>query len=200
MKSTYTYDDLLQILHTLIGPDGCPWDRAQTHQSAVDSLIEEAYETQDALINGTQAEFVSELGDYLFQPLFHAMIAKKDGRFDVDDIVTALCTKLIVRHPHVFGDTKVQDLDQAIDNWHAQKRALQNDNTCHPLSKTTYLPPVLRARKVLSAAHKYYAGVVPDYLEQKLSDALVACIHAENAAQGIIDEIVQLLFVADNSK
>jgi len=105
-KKKYTIEDLLEILKVLRGENGCPWDRVQTHESIKKSMIEEVYESIDALDSGDDAAFSNELGDVLLQVAFHATIAKERGAFDFDDVLREVCTKLITRHTHVFGDEK----------------------------------------------------------------------------------------------
>src|SRR5512139_2613898 len=103
---------LLRIMAQLRAPDGCPWDREQTHHSLRHNLIEECYETLDALDTGNLQEFRDELGDLLLQIVFHAQMAQEAGDFTFDDIAKSISDKLVRRHPHVFGKTKVRDSAQ----------------------------------------------------------------------------------------
>jgi tetrapyrrole methylase family protein / MazG family protein len=104
-------------------PDGCPWDREQTHETLRRYLLEETYEALDALDGGDFTAFQEELGDLLLQIVFHAQIADEDGRFNLGDVCAGISTKLIRRHPHVFGDLKEQDADVVLRNWEQLKRA-----------------------------------------------------------------------------
>lgn len=117
-----TMNDLLEIMKRLRADDGCPWDRVQTHQSIKRSMIEEAYEAIEALDNNDDKMFANELGDVLMQVVFHARIAEERGAFNFDDVVNEICTKLIERHTHVFGDDKAGDETEALDAWEKNKK------------------------------------------------------------------------------
>ncbi len=118
----YTMNDLLEIMKRLRADDGCPWDRVQTHQSIKRSMIEEAYEAIEALDNNDDKMFANELGDVLMQVVFHARIAEERGAFNFNDVVNEICTKLIERHTHVFGDDKAGDESEALDAWEKNKK------------------------------------------------------------------------------
>jgi len=111
------FEKLVAVQKRLRAPKGCPWDREQTHQSLRTYLIEEAYEVLDAMDAADDAKFADELGDLLLQVLFHADIARADGRFDVVDVMRAIHDKLIRRHPHVFGDVAVKNSAEVLRNW-----------------------------------------------------------------------------------
>jgi MazG family protein len=111
------FEKLVAVQARLRAPEGCPWDREQTHQSLRTYLIEEAYEVLDAMDAADDAKFADELGDLLLQVLFHADIAREDGRFDVLDVIRAIHDKLIRRHPHVFGDVAVKNSAEVLRNW-----------------------------------------------------------------------------------
>lgn len=113
---------LVTIMDALLAPDGCPWDREQTHESLLPYLIEEAYEVQADVLAGKTQNVKTELGDVALQVVFHAALAKRDGEYDVDDVMTAICDKLIRRHPHVFGDTEANDAATVKANWEEIKR------------------------------------------------------------------------------
>lgn len=120
-RHKYTFGDLVEIIRRLRDPDGCPWDRAQTHDSIRSNAIEEAYELAEAVDMADDAKMREESGDVMLQGLFHAAIAEDRGAFSFDDIVNALCTKLVFRHTHIFGDRKAADPDEALKNWEAAK-------------------------------------------------------------------------------
>src|SRR5271154_5706020 len=111
------FEKLVAVQARLRAPKGCPWDREQTHQSLRTYLIEEAYEVLDAMEAGDDAKFADELGDLLLQVLFHADIAREDGRFDVVDVIRAIHDKMIRRHPHVFGDGTAKNSAEVLRNW-----------------------------------------------------------------------------------
>ncbi|MDQ0418277.1 tetrapyrrole methylase family protein/MazG family protein [Croceifilum oryzae] len=116
------FDYLVEIIETLRGPDGCPWDRKQTHESLRPYLIEEAYEAIEAINNGDEDSLADELGDVLLQVLLHAQIGRDEGTFDIRDVIENLSEKMIRRHPHVFGKTKVTDSEQVVSNWQEIKK------------------------------------------------------------------------------
>ncbi len=105
----------------LRAPDGCPWDRRQTHRSLRPFLLEEAYETVDAIEHGSPADLADELGDVLLQVILHAQFAAEEGAFDLTDVYRSIATKIVRRHPHVFGSVEVDGVDQVVSNWEAIK-------------------------------------------------------------------------------
>src|SRR4051794_39016370 len=109
--------DLLEIMARLRAPDGCPWDRKQTHASILNNLIEEAYEFVDAVENGDVANMKEELGDILLQVVFQAQMAKESGAFEYADVVDVIAEKLVRRHPHVFGEAVADDADAVQKQW-----------------------------------------------------------------------------------
>ena len=116
------FDALERIVATLRGPDGCPWDREQTHASIKPYLIEEAYEVLQALDDESSGKLCEELGDLLLQIMLHAQMAREAGEFDVADVIRGITTKLIRRHPHVFGDSSAGDADEVALEWESIKQ------------------------------------------------------------------------------
>ena len=116
------FDALAEIIARLRAPDGCPWDREQTHASLRENLLTECYEVLEALDQGDADKLCEELGDLLLQIVLHAQIAKDDGEFQIGDVVNGISSKIIARHPHVFGSTKVKDAEEVMYNWEALKR------------------------------------------------------------------------------
>lgn len=112
---------LLGIMRQLRAPDGCPWDQKQTHESLRRYLLEEAAEAVDAISSGDPSEMADELGDVLLQVAFHAVIGEEEGTFGYEDIEEAIVSKLVRRHPHVFGDVSVSGADEVLTNWQAIK-------------------------------------------------------------------------------
>ena len=113
---------LRAIIADLRGPNGCPWDKKQTHQSLKKYLIEEAYEVLEAIDEEDDDHLVEELGDILLQVMLHAQIGEDEGWFSIDDIIRTLAEKMVRRHPHVFGDTDVNNADEVIANWEEIKK------------------------------------------------------------------------------
>ncbi len=116
------FDTLVNIIAKLRAPDGCPWDREQTHSSLRGNLLEECYEVLEALDEGDSGELCYELGDLLMQVVLHAQIATEAGEFELGDVVNSISSKLIHRHPHVFGSRKVKDANEVLVNWEALKK------------------------------------------------------------------------------
>jgi tetrapyrrole methylase family protein/MazG family protein len=148
--------ELVQIMARLRCPDGCPWDREQTHHSLVRYLVEETGEFLDALEDGDDHGMVDELGDLLLQIVFHARIAEEEGRFTIEDVARSECDKMIRRHPHVFGDARADHPAAVVDQWEKIKRAEPGkDNRTSALDGVPrHLPPLHRAQKILDKAAK----------------------------------------------
>ncbi len=113
---------LVDIIARLRAPDGCPWDRKQTHASLRENLLGECYEALEALDEGDSGKLCDELGDLLMQVVLHAQIATEAGEFELGDVLTSINTKLIHRHPHIFGSTKVKDVEEVRHNWEVLKQ------------------------------------------------------------------------------
>ncbi len=111
------FAQLVELMARLRGPGGCPWDREQTHLSLRPYLLEEAYETLEAIEDGAPGRLREELGDLLLQVVFHAQIASEHGRFTIEDVVGGLAEKLIRRHPHVFGGARAASPDAVLARW-----------------------------------------------------------------------------------
>lgn len=122
LKERYSLDELLMIMSFLRSDRGCPWDRVQNHDSLRKNLLEEAYETIDAIDSGSPEQLCDELGDVLMQIVFHAQIAREAGQFDFTSVVTAISRKLISRHTHIFGQDHAATPDEVIENWEKNKK------------------------------------------------------------------------------
>src|SRR5271170_7888360 len=158
MKKNSAIEDLLKVMAKLRSPKGCPWDREQTHLTLRRHAIEEVYELIDAIESRDDHEMAEELGDLLLQVVFHAQMAKERGAFDFEKVTRQLVDKLIRRHPHVFGTTKVKNVDEVWANWEKIKRAekhgthLERKSAFDGIPK--HLPALLRAEKLVKKAHK----------------------------------------------
>lgn len=149
------FESLLAIMDRLRGESGCPWDREQTRDSLKPYLIEEAYEAVEALAEGQQEAIVEELGDLLFQIVFHARIGHERGEFTMADILEQLTDKMVRRHPHVFGDRAVGSSKEALAQWEAikQAEATRNGKTRSVLDGVPRsLPALLRAQRTQAKA------------------------------------------------
>lgn len=148
--------EFCEIIAALRAPDGCPWDREQTHQSLSKHLLEEAYEAKDAIDEGNPEKIADELGDVLLQIVMHAQIGKEEGTFTIDDVTDAVSTKMIKRHPHVFGDVIANDSEKVLENWEEIKKAQRGQNHVYEALEgiTPSLPALSKAVKVIGKAKK----------------------------------------------
>lgn len=150
--------DLLRVMARLRAPNGCPWDREQDHRSLRWHAVEEVYELMDAIDTGDDHEMEEELGDLLLQVVFHCQLARERGAFNFERVTRHLVTKLVRRHPHVFGNTKVRDVDQVWANWEKIKRAeKQGTHRARPSALDgipKHLPALLRAEKLVKKARR----------------------------------------------
>ena len=147
------FDRLMEIMRRLRAPGGCQWDAEQTHESLKRYLLEETYEVIEAIDAASTPMLQEELGDLLLQVVFHAVIAEERNEFAIDDIIDTLNDKLIRRHPHVFADIKVNDIDQLIENWERIKKEEKGESRKSALSGIpSHLPALLKAQKVTEKA------------------------------------------------
>lgn len=152
-KKLYDFNDLLSLVERLRGEDGCPWDREQTHLSIRECAIEEAYEVVDAIDQGDIDNLVEELGDLILQVIFHSQIGSEDGNFNIWDVTTKICNKLIDRHPHVFEEKKVENSEEVVYNWNDIKFKAQNIvSYTERLKSIPPLPSLMRSYKVQERA------------------------------------------------
>ncbi|KOO42337.1 nucleoside triphosphate pyrophosphohydrolase [Priestia koreensis] len=136
----HQFESLRSIIATLRGPNGCPWDKKQTHQSLKPYLLEESYELLEAIDEEDDQHVVEELGDVLLQVMLHAQIGEDEGFFTIDDVIRTLSEKMIRRHPHVFGDVQAEDADEVLKNWNAIK---QEEKQTKPNSLLDSIPKSL---------------------------------------------------------
>jgi XTP/dITP diphosphohydrolase len=162
MKKTPAINDLLRVMARLRSPTGCPWDREQSHLTLRRHAIEEVYELIDAIEARDDAEMAEELGDLLLQVVFHCQLARERGAFDFEKVTRHLVEKLIRRHPHVFGKTRVKNVDEVWANWEKIKKT-EKQGTKHARHSALdgvpkHLPSLLRAEKLVKKARK--AGLI----------------------------------------
>ena len=142
-------EQLIATVETLRAPGGCAWDRDQTHESLVRYLLEETYELVDAIETGDDAELIEELGDVLYQVLFHADIAAEAGRFTLEDVAAHMNAKMVGRHPHVFGDRVAETADDVVAMWDDLKRVEKPSRTSVLDGVPQAMPSLLLADKLL---------------------------------------------------
>lgn len=155
-KERFTFEDFLYILKRLRAPDGCPWDRAQTHESIRINMIEEAYELVDAIDSDDRAKILEETGDVLMQAVFHALIEEERGRFNAGDMLSAISKKLVTRHTHVFGGDSAKSADGALSVWDKNKMKEKKQETYSDAVNDVpeVFPALLRAQKIVKRMAK----------------------------------------------
>jgi uncharacterized protein YabN with tetrapyrrole methylase and pyrophosphatase domain len=178
MKKKPAIEDLLQVMARLRSPTGCPWDREQSHLTLRRHAIEEVYELIDAIEARDDVEMAEELGDLLLQVVFHCQLARERGAFDFEAVTRHLVEKLIRRHPHVFGNTHVKDVDEVWANWEkiktAEKHGTQHARHSALDGVPKHLPALLRAEKLVKKARKAGLTAGGRGLSRKLSKAELA--------------------------
>ena len=197
-------DELLAIMARLRAPDGCPWDRQQTFSSIAPYTVEEAYEVADAIERGDLNSLKDELGDLLFQVVFHAQMASEAHQFDFEAVVAAICDKLTRRHPHVFGDggpLSIAEQSSAWEDIKAQERGAADVSALHGVPNA--LPALLRAYKLSKRAARVgfdfeHAGQCADKVDEELAEVRAASSSSQQASPEIFEEIGDLLFAAAN--
>lgn len=194
---------LVEIVDRLLAPDGCPWDRAQTHETLKSHLLEETYEVLEAIDSGDRDKLREELGDLLLQPVLHAQIAKAAAGWDIEDVAAAISDKLVRRHPHVFGDVTAADAETVLANWDRIKAEEKGEDGPASIlaGVPRSLPALLRAFEVSKRAAR--SGFEWDSLdavfaksdeeEAELREAL-----ASGDSHRIADELGDWLFTIVN--
>jgi tetrapyrrole methylase family protein/MazG family protein len=175
MSSGAAFTELVRIMERLRGPNGCPWDREQTHESIKPYLIEEAYEVAEAIESSDVDELRKELGDLLLQIVFHAQLAQEAGRFGIEDVVRAIIEKMVRRHPHVFAGVEVKDSDEVLRNWSKIKSEERKDSDDRSAlaGVPRALPALLRAHRLAEkAAHVGFDWNNPHEVLDKVREEL----------------------------
>lgn len=203
LKENYDINDLLLIITALRSPEGCPWDRVQTHSSLKKNFIEETYEVIEAINKNSSEGLREELGDVLLQVLLHSEIESEKGSFNFNDVCNDLCQKLVVRHPHVFGGASAENEEEALKSWDnakAKTKGIKKQSTAMD-SVPIELPALMRAQKVQSKAKK--AGFdwetvdgAFDKVNEEIDELKTAIAHGSSAE--IEDEFGDLLFSCVN--
>ncbi len=154
MKEKFEFYELIDIMELLRSEKGCPWDREQTHESLKKYLIEETYEVLEAIDLNDKNKLSEELGDLLLQIVFHAEIGKEASTFDINDVISGICRKMISRHPHVFGEAKADTPDEVVNNWEAIKKKEKGLKSQTNVLKDvpSNLPALMRSYKIQQKA------------------------------------------------
>lgn len=165
-------EELISIIRKLRAPDGCPWDREQTHYSLRPNMIEEAYEAVDAIDDNDMKHLKEELGDVLLQVVLHSQIASEEGAFDIEDVAQELNKKLIHRHPHVFGNAKIDNSDDVLQAWDK----LKAEEKTH---RKSAMDGISRSQAALISAQKISKKAVKQGFEWPDEETLYDCIKSE---------------------
>ncbi len=175
MKEHYRFEELVDIIAQLRGENGCPWDKKQTHESLLKYLVEESYEFIDATENGTADQMADELGDVLLQILLHSRIGEEQGTFTLQDVIDHIAKKMIVRHPHVFGQVSVSGAEEVLKNWEQIK--YENAEPKTPI-------------QILKSLSKSYSTLLRG---QKIVEKLKKMGNIQNFQKESIDKIKEIL-------
>lgn len=203
-KDKYDFNDLVDIVRILREPGGCPWDMEQTHQSIRENFLEETYEVIEAIDTNNKELMQEELGDVLLQVVLHSDMARTDEWFNINDVADGICQKLIIRHPHVFGDVNVSSTEDVLKNWDTIKRKTKkqsNQSEAMAAIPAVY-PALMKAQKVQEKAKKAGfdwrdAGGAFDKITEE-SQELKSALENGNQAE-IEDELGDLLFSVVNT-
>ena len=200
-KEKYNIDDMLEIMKILRSENGCPCDREQDHHSIRKDFIEEVYEAIEAIDTEDTELLREELGDVLLQVVFHARIEEENNTFDFSDVVNDVCQKLIIRHPHVFGDVSVNNTDEVLKNWNNIKQETKGQETYTETleSVCSALPALMRAQKLGQRAKR--AGM--DFADingaiEALESEIAELKKAISENSNIKEELGDVLFSAVN--
>lgn len=204
------FSELVELISRLRAPGGCPWDREQTHESLKPMMLEEAYEVVEAIDEGNDEELAGELGDLLLQVVFHSQIATEQDRFTVADVIERVSSKMIRRHPHVFGEEKAETSGDVLRNWEALKEAelrekgkLDGEQTSMLDSVSTRLPAVMEAFQMTTKVSRVDfdwpdVASVLEKLDEEV-DELKSAVGSPSPDHGeVAGEVGDLLFVAVN--
>jgi uncharacterized protein YabN with tetrapyrrole methylase and pyrophosphatase domain len=181
------FDSLLQVAEKLLGPNGCPWDKTQTFLTLQPYVLEEAHEVIEAVDADDDRKIIEELGDLLYTVIFYGKLGEKNGRFSVEEIVKSIKEKLVRRHPHVFGDAKVQNTDEVIQNWEKikaeEKKEEKKKSILDGIPPT--LPAIVRAQKVLKRIRRSGSDLLEQTekrTEEEIGDQLLKLVLCAEAS------------------
>lgn len=200
---TKAFEKLNSIVDTLMGENGCPWDKVQTRESLKPYLVEETYETLEALDEGDPEKIKDELGDLLYQILFHAKISELKNEFSILDVIENLSEKMVRRHPHIFDEEKLHTPEQVVDQWETIKRNEKNNLGAKSILDNIpkHLPSLLRSQKLQKKAAKNgfdwdKITAVFDKLDEEIAEFKEAALEGKD--NDIAGEMGDILFVLVN--
>ncbi|MDF2541917.1 MAG: hypothetical protein K0S47_1635 [Herbinix sp.] len=200
--SDYSFIDFMNIIQKLRSKEGCPWDREQTHESLRNCLLEESYETIEAINNIDTENLCEELGDILLQVALHSVIAEEQKEFTIQDVINGVSEKMIRRHPHVFGSVEVKDAEGVVKNWEEIKQKEKQESKAEELIRVPRaLPANIRAEKVQKKAAKSGWGLKDDKEAFKIVKKQLEKLEktVENGDKNLIqEEFGEVLFLMIN--
>ncbi|MER2140763.1 MAG: nucleoside triphosphate pyrophosphohydrolase, partial [Priestia megaterium] len=198
----HQFDSFRRIIATLRGPNGCPWDQKQTHESLKRYLLEESYELLDAIDRQDDDNMIEELGDVLLQVLLHAQIGEDEGMFSIDDVIRSVSEKMVRRHPHVFGEVSVKDADEVLKNWDEIKKEEKGEEPSSLLASVPgAMPSLMKAHGYQKQAAKVgfdWSEVEPmwEKVQEELAEFQEEVQHADK--EKMSDEFGDILFALVN--
>ncbi len=200
-KKRYTFSDLVSVMDKLRSRNGCPWDKEQTHFSLKRYLVEESYEVLEAIDEGDMNALYDELGDVILQVVFHAKIAQQNSEFDISDVTSAICEKMISRHSHIFGSAVAHTPGDVIDNWEVIKKQEKSHQTQTDVLKAVpkSMPALFRSGKIQhKAAHIGFDFEQPGQAVEKLREEILEIEQDLAAGKDPAEECGDMLFSAVN--
>ncbi|NLW90281.1 MAG: nucleoside triphosphate pyrophosphohydrolase [Syntrophomonadaceae bacterium] len=196
MENGKALEELIAVMDELLAPEGCPWDREQTHQSLQRYLIEESYEVVEAIQEGSMDKLREELGDVLLQVVFHSALAEREGYFNFSDVAVAVKDKMIQRHPHVFGELKLATSNDVLERWEGFKKKEGKKYILEGIP--AMLPALMRAEKMQEkAARVGFDWPTIDGAWDKFREEIDE-LRAAGSAEEIVEEMGDILFALVN--
>ncbi|OGI17278.1 MAG: nucleoside triphosphate pyrophosphohydrolase [Candidatus Melainabacteria bacterium RIFOXYA12_FULL_32_12] len=171
-KNLENLQRLIEVVEKLRAPDGCPWDKEQTHETLRENFIQETYEAVDAIESGNCEDLKEELGDVLLQVVLHSQIASEESRFDIEDVAKTIADKIIRRHPHVFAETKVKGTEEVLVNWERIKSEEKPE-------RTSALSGVVKSQPALMSATQISKKAIKVGFEWPNVESLWECLESE---------------------
>lgn len=196
-KNLRSFESLVQIVRDLRGPEGCPWDKEQTHETLTRFAIEEAHELAEAIDQEETSAIVEELGDLLLQVVLHSEIGRQKGRFALEDVINSISSKMIRRHPHVFSDSHAENAEQVLKKWSELKKQEKPSQEDEQFAIPPHMPALLRAFKIGEKTQREsFDWASPQEVFAKVAEEADEVREALGAADTtqLHDEIGDLLF------
>ncbi|MBI5206684.1 MAG: nucleoside triphosphate pyrophosphohydrolase [Candidatus Firestonebacteria bacterium] len=202
-NTNLSFIKLVNLMQSLRGDKGCPWDKEQTHKSIRNCLIEEAYEVLEAIDEGNPHKLKEELGDLLLQVVFHSQIADENNQFTIEDVISAISDKLIRRHPHVFSDLSLKNKEEVLNNWEKIKQEEKKNINCPSILDgiPKNIPSLIRAHRIQDRVARVgfdwkHINDVYKKLDEEMQEFKDACNKEDQ--QAILEELGDVFFTLVN--